>query len=218
MTDHEFITMRLREDQRRHRPSAAGGRIGRTDRRSGLAKLWPAVAGIALLCALLAGCGGKSDTPANRHESGALPSATTTDTLAGGKRLDDCEYANALVRAMERFTATVPPFGTSSVVGADGVIRSLNDFDGELASLAAELRGYQLGADIAPVNDGVVRVFDDTRRQLPELRSAVESGDVSRLTSAATILTGEVFPRLDSIQSENKAAFDRLNRCARARG
>jgi len=29
-------------------------------------------------------------------------------------------------------------------------------------------------------------------------------------------VTGEVFPRLDSIQAENKATFDRLNTCAKA--
>jgi hypothetical protein len=181
-------------------------------------KLWLAVAGIALLGALLAGCGGKNETPAPGRESGAQPTATAAGALASGTRLSDCEYANALVRSMERFTAAVPPFGTAAVSGKDGVIGALTDFDGELATLIGELRGYRLAADIAPVNDGVVRVFEDTRRQIPELKGAVESGDVSRLTAAATTLTGEVFPRLDSVQSENKAAFDRLNTCAKAGG
>ena len=187
-----------------------------TDRRSGLTRVWFAVAAIALLCVMLAGCGGKNDIPAADREAGASPSATAASTLAGGMRLNDCEYANALVRAMGRFTAAVPPFGTASVVGPNGVIRALDAFDGELVALIGELRGYRLTADVARVNDGVVRVLEDTRSQLPEMRSAVESGDVARLTTAATTLTGGVFPRLDSIQSENKGALDRLNRCAKA--
>ena len=216
MTDQEYITMRLQENQRQVRPPAAGDGRGRAARRPGMKTLWLAVAAVALLGALLAGCGGKNDTPARDRDSGAQPSATAASTLAGDKRLSDCEYANALVRSLERFTAAVPPFGTNSIVGTDAVIRALNTFDGELATLVDELRAYRLTPETARVNDGVVGVFEDTRRQLPELKSAVETGDVSRLTAAATTLTGEVFPRLDTIQAENKGTFERLNKCARA--
>ena len=48
------------------------------------------------------------------------------------------------------------------------------------------------------------------------LKTAMERDDVAMLTTAATTLTGEVFPRLDTIQTENKATFERLNKCAKA--
>ena len=83
--------------------------------------LWLAVAGSALLGALPAGCGGNGDPPASGRESGALPSATAAGALAGGTRLGDCAYANALVHSLERFTAAVPPFSTPGVAGIDGV-------------------------------------------------------------------------------------------------
>lgn len=180
-------------------------------------KLWVVAAAIAFLGALLAGCGGNGDAPTGGREAGML-TATASGDLAGGARLGDCEYANVLVRSLERFTKAVPPFGTDRVAGKVAVIQALDAFDGELAALTGELRGYRLNADTARVNDGVVRVFEDARSQLPALKSAVESGDVAMLTTAAKTLTGEVFPRLDTVQTENKATLDRLNKCAKARG
>jgi hypothetical protein len=213
MTDHEFITMRLRENQRQHRPAAANGRLHRADRRSGMNKLWIVAAAVALIGALIAGCGGSGDTPADGG-SGTLPSATASDARAAETRLNDCEYARALGRSLGRFTAAVPAFGTASITDKDGVVRALDAFDGELAALISELRSYQLSADIARVNDGVAQVFADARAQLPAVRSAVASGDVARLTAAATTLTTEVFPELDRVQAENKAAIERLDKCA----
>lgn len=216
MSDLKFSAIRLRENRRPHDTPASGGRSGGAARRPGMKKVCLAAALVALLGALLAGCGGNGDTSAD-SVSAPLPSATASDAHAPGKRLNDCEYARALGRSLERFTDAVPAFGTSSISDTDGVVRALDAFDGELAYLIDQLRGYQLSTDVARVNDGVAQVFEDARAQLPAVRSAVASGDVARLTAAATKLTDEVFPSLDRVQAENKTVIERLDKCASTR-
>ncbi|MGH2584149.1 MAG: hypothetical protein ACRDJE_04485, partial [Dehalococcoidia bacterium] len=93
---------------------------------------------------------------------------------------------------------------------------AFNRFESALGTLINEMKGYQLSSDVAKLNSGVVAIFEDARGQIPELRSAVESGDTARLTAVAARLNQEVFPRMDTVQEENKGAMDKLNKCAGA--
>ncbi|MGH2598398.1 MAG: hypothetical protein ACRDJ9_03320 [Dehalococcoidia bacterium] len=173
-------------------------------KRFGMAKLG-VLAALVTLSAVLLACGG--DDTNDTATSGA-----TTGSTAAGKKLSDCDYATTLVRSLETFTNSLPNFGAFQ--SKEDAINAFNTFDSALGALINEMKSYQLSSDVAKVNNGVVSIFEDARRQIPELKSAVESGNTVRLTEVAARLNQEVFPRLDTIQEENKGAMDKLNTCA----
>ncbi|MGH2589059.1 MAG: hypothetical protein ACRDJE_29395 [Dehalococcoidia bacterium] len=178
----------------------------RREERFDMARFWASAAFILLAAATLLACG--DDKDATETSTGAA------GATAAGKRLSDCDYATALVRSMEKFTASLPNFG--AIATTDDAVKAFNTFDSELSTLIGELKSYQLSSDVAKVNDGVVAIFEDARKQIPELRGAVETGNTARLTEVAGKLSQDIFPRMDTIQKDNKGAMDKLNRCAGA--
>ena len=200
-----------------------------------MTKLLMAAAGIVLGLALLPACAGgdakvassgEADAPAaGGRVSGALAGSEASGTVAGGgasgaaaggRKLNDCQYATALVRSLEKFTTALPSSAASGSGGKEAAIKAFDTFDGELAALVAELKSYRLSADVARVNAGVVSVFEDARKLIPELKTAVGRGDVVSLTQVSAKLTEDIFPRLDAIQTANQRAMDRLNKCVEA--
>jgi hypothetical protein len=176
-------------------------------RRISKLKLGALAAFVALAAVLSLACG-DDDT------SGTTSSSGTTGATTAGKKLSDCDYATALVESLEKFTTSLPNFGAFQ--SKEDAINAFDTFDSALGALINEMKSYQLSSDVAKVNGGVVAIFEDARRQIPELQSAVESGDTARLTAVAARLSQEVFPRMDTIQKDNQGAMDKLNKCAGA--
>jgi hypothetical protein len=159
------------------------------------------------ISAPLLACGGDA-TDNTTTSSGA------TGQPAAGTKLSDCEYATVLLESLETFSTAVP--SVTAYGNKAEALRAFDTFDGELGTLVSELQSYQLSADVAKVNREVVAVFEDARTQIPELKSAVQSGDTARLTTVGVTLSQGIVPRLDTIEKENQRAMDKLDQCESA--
>jgi hypothetical protein len=147
-------------------------------------------------------------------KTGTNTSNGTAGQPAAGTKLSDCEYATALLKSLETFGNSVP--NATTYGNKETALTAFDTFDGELGTLIGALKGYQLSADVAKVNSGVVAIFEDAREQIPELKSAVQSGDTARLTTVGVTLSQGIVPRMEAIQQQNKEVVDKLNKCDRA--
>jgi len=169
-----------------------------------MTRYWIPAALLVFAAATLLACGGdaKDDT---------TTSSGTTNPPAAGRKLSDCDYATALLTALETFSTSVP--SVTTIKNKEDALTAFDTFDGELGTLVSELKSYQLSTDVATVNRDVVAIFEDARKQIPELKRAVESGDTTRLTTAGVTLSQGIVPRMEALQQQHKEVMDKLDTC-----
>lgn len=172
-------------------------------RRAALALL--AVVSIAALVA----CGSDS----KEDDASAAGSAASTSAKAGSKKLSDCEYASAFVETLDKFTTSLGTASTAAVGNKDQALKSFDSLDAELSALISELKSYQLSSDVAKVNSSMIAIFEDLRKQVPELRSAASYGNTAKLVEVSGTFGREMAPRLQKIEQDNKGAVEKLNTC-----
>lgn len=172
-----------------------------------MTRFWISAGLLVFAAATLVACGGDA-------KDGTNTSSRTTSPPAAGEKLSDCDYATVLLTSLETFSTSVPSVTTFGNKAA--ALRAFDTFDGELGALVSGLKSYQLSSDVAKVNSGVVAIFEDTRKQLPELKGAVVSGDTARLTTVGDTLSQGIFARLDTIEQQHQGTMDKLDRCDRA--
>lgn len=181
---------------------------------------------ILLAAAILAGCGSGNESHVNVSTRTAKATAVSAEAAkatavsteaakaaATGNRLSDCNYATALVKSLGTFTTSLPDPTTFTT--ADDAIKSYNTFGDQLTSLISQLQSYQLSPDVAKVNSDAISIFADTKGQIAELTSAAQAGDTAKLTDVSTTITQDILPRLNTVQQQNKATVDRLNKCVK---
>ncbi|MGH2588168.1 MAG: hypothetical protein ACRDJE_24890 [Dehalococcoidia bacterium] len=169
-----------------------------------MTRFWIPAALILLAAATLLACGGDATDD-------TTTSSGTTDATAAGTKLSDCDYATALLTALETFSTSVP--SVTTITNKEEALTAFDTFDGELGRLVGELKSYQLSSDVAKVNREVVAILEDARTQIPELKRAVESGDTARLTTVGVTLSQGIVPRMEAIEKDNQGAMDKLNQC-----
>jgi len=169
-----------------------------------MTRFWITAALLVFAAATLLACGGDD-------KAGAGTSGGATGATAAGKKLSDCAYAGALLKSLETFSTAAP--GLTAYGDKEEALKTFDTFDGELGTLIGELRSYRLAAEVAAVNHGVIAIFEDARKQIPELKSAVQSGDTARLTTAGVTLSEGIVPRMEAIQQEHPGVMATLNRC-----
>ncbi|MGH2602569.1 MAG: hypothetical protein ACRDJ9_24695 [Dehalococcoidia bacterium] len=168
-----------------------------------MTRFWIPAALLVVTGATLLACGG--DTKA-----GAGTSGDAGATIAG-RKLSDCEYATALLKSLETFSASAPSLTT--IANTETALQAFDTFDSELGTLIGELQSYRLSAEVAAVNNGVITIFEDARKQIPELKGAIRSGDTTRLTTAGVTLSQGIVPRMEAIQQQHPRVMDKLNQC-----
>ena len=162
---------------------------------------------IAAVAVALMACGSDDKD----DEGGATSGGSQASTAR--KKLNDCEYAKQLLDDLGRFTTSLSGTSTASIGSKDQAVQAFNTLDAELGALISQMKGYQLSGDVAKVNTAFISVFEDMKKQVPEVRKAAESGDTAKLDQFSTTFGRDLDTKLDKIQEDNKGAVDKLNKC-----
>lgn len=156
----------------------------------------------------------KADAAASQAVKAASASTQAVKAPAAGKKLSDCDYATTFVKTLNTFATSLPD--PSSIANTDAAAKAYSVFADQLTALINQLQSYQLSPDIAKLNAALIAVFANAQGQLPALESAIQAGDVAKLTASATTLQQTFGPGLDAVQQSNQATVTKLNKCVKS--
>ena len=162
---------------------------------------------LAGMAAALVACGSDDKDDEGGTTSGGSQASTAR------KKLNDCEYAKQVVDDLNRFSSSLADSSTASISSKEQAVQALNKLDSELGALISQMKGYQLSGDVSKVNNAFIGVFEDVRKQVPEMRKAAETGDTAKLDQISQSFNKDLDTKLDKIQEDNKSAVDKLNKC-----
>ena len=131
----------------------------------------------------------------------------------GGKRLGDCEYAAKLQSALESFGGSATALGQSDPSDRDATLRSVDALDAQLARLVGDLRELRSAGEMEKFNRDLIDVFSESRKDVGELKKAVQAGDMQQAEEKASVFSEGVFTRLEKVQRDHRGAGRTLQQC-----
>ena len=168
---------------------------------------------------LTAACGGSKDEDKSSTSNSETKSSAQVQTK-GGKKLSDCEYAETVEQAIANFATNVVQSSSAMASAApsgsadEQVSLAFDALDKELVKTIDELKALNLPNDLKKMNDGMILLFEEFRKQVPEMKKAALAGDSARVTQIVSKTTSDLSPRLEKLAKDNPDVSNRLDKCA----
>lgn len=168
---------------------------------------------------LAAACGG-GDGEKSSTATGSASKSSAQAVAKDGKKLTDCEYAAMVEQAIADFASNVTKSSTAMVSASpsgsvdEQVSLAFEALDNELAKTIDELKALNLPSDLKKMNDGIIQLFEEFRKQVPEMKKAALSGDTARITQIVTKASTDLGSRMEKLDKENPGVSNRLSKCS----
>jgi hypothetical protein len=168
---------------------------------------------------LTAACGGSKDEDKSSDTSSGETKSSAQVQTKGGKKLTDCEYAETVEQAIANFATNVVQSSSAMVSAApsgsanEQVSQAFDALDKELAKTIDELKALNLPNDLKKMNDGMILLFEEFRKQVPEMKKAALAGDSAKVTQIVSKTTSDLSPRLEKLAKDNPDVSNRLDKC-----